>query len=133
MSNYGCHNVSQGFHIVGMKFLITKGSIDRKLSIQWFKDQETGKAQNKLCDLSGHEFPLAPSLSMILEQICRVELQINKLWYYSFTWAVSSSKHENMEHKTKTRAKGRPQYTHTDRSISRKNALIHPKKRKRII
>lgn len=46
---------------------------------------------------------------------------------------VSSSKYEYMEHKSQARAQGKPQYLHSDRSISRKNAPKHLKKRKRFI
>ena len=42
---------------------------------------------------------------------------------------MSSSKHENMG--THSRDNGKPQYVHADRSISRKNAPKHLKKRKR--
>lgn len=42
MSNYGGHNVSQGFNARGIKFLRTKGSIDRKHAFIQSR-QETGK------------------------------------------------------------------------------------------
>ena len=77
ISNYGCHNVSQGFHIIsiidkdGMKFFDNSWEQRDQLTANFShicRDQETGRTQTQkpylLCDLSGHEFPLTLSLSM---------------------------------------------------------------------
>lgn len=91
MSNYAGHNVSQGFHTRGIKFLRTKGSIDCKHAFIQSR-QETGKAQKK----SHSQFmrfvwawvSLASSVSMIKEQIWHQQLQTTSYDQYHMFMCV---------------------------------------------